>query len=243
MKILVDQRLGVPAYGLTNAFNGMGHQCVLWDERVKPTFDAFSELEPDLFISTRDSLQNRAIAKNLNSRSQLKAFMVGDVAELLAFDTHSYKIGTKRAELACDVAYVGFFEEWKLQYIIPLIRAGYSVRIFSSQQWPLTEYVGALTVPELPDLYASAKISLNLAQGPDESLFRIIGCGGLCVSTYKDSRYEGYQYWGDTVDRFLGTVDGLLMAGACDKYKKGKALILSQHTYEHQAERILQCCQ
>lgn len=53
MKIMISNDQGAAHYfirmGYLRAFNDMGHQCILWDTRTTPTFDAFDKFEPDLF--------------------------------------------------------------------------------------------------------------------------------------------------------------------------------------------------
>ncbi len=62
--------------GLAKAFSAVGHEVIMWDINKKPTFDAFDELDPDLFIGQTYNINN-SIIKCLAKRPATRVIMKG----------------------------------------------------------------------------------------------------------------------------------------------------------------------
>lgn len=78
MKIMCIARPCASDYirrGWANAAIAAGHQWFFWSPETKPAFDAFREVEPDLFIGETWTL-DRAIMKCIVSRPAMKVAMV-----------------------------------------------------------------------------------------------------------------------------------------------------------------------
>lgn len=79
MKVLIlagDGAIQQVRLGYANAMAHIGMQCTIWQPNVKPAFDIFSELEPDiLFCGTWEI--NEAILKNILERPHLQLILWG----------------------------------------------------------------------------------------------------------------------------------------------------------------------
>ena len=60
--------------GWAKVFQALGHEAVLWDIGSKPSFDAFDEINPDLFIGQTYNL-DRGVFKCIKERPHLKVVM------------------------------------------------------------------------------------------------------------------------------------------------------------------------
>ncbi len=243
MKILIDANVGIVGFGLTNAFRSLKHQCVLWESTTKPAFDVFAELEPEVFLGTQTSLQDRATKKNLDKRTQLKALIFDEPAlwELLAFDSILYKEGVVKEKYVCDVMYAGGPEPWMEPYFAALAKKKVHFRVYSSQDWgSFAQHVGALEINELADAYVSARFCLNMAQTPNENAYRISGCGGNCINVCFGDKIPCLALM-PSVDAVVGFImtykDKLLDTGSVSFPKK---TILKYYTYLNRATKLLE---
>ncbi len=62
--------------GFLKAMAACGHDCILWDIKKKPAFDAFDELEPELFIGQSYNL-DRGTINSILERPNLKVVLKG----------------------------------------------------------------------------------------------------------------------------------------------------------------------
>lgn len=80
MKILIANETKTAHYyirlGLARAFSACGHEVVMWDINTKPTFDAFDEFEPDIFIGQTYNI-NRGWIKAIAERPHLRVILKG----------------------------------------------------------------------------------------------------------------------------------------------------------------------
>lgn len=77
MKILCEYEYCGPSFvteGWRKVLQAMGHQFRYWIPAQQPTFDAFSEFEPDLFIGKTFTC-DRAVYKNIVARPDMKTIM------------------------------------------------------------------------------------------------------------------------------------------------------------------------
>lgn len=77
MKVLCIYSDCGPSYvrsGWGRVFSSLGHDFYFWRPEVKPAFDIFSEINPDLFIGTSYDL-DRATAKCIKSRPAMKVIL------------------------------------------------------------------------------------------------------------------------------------------------------------------------
>lgn len=219
------------ARGWINVFNSLGHESYLWSPE-KPAFDAFDEVKPDVFILTGGA--GKVPPKCLKINPNLKVI---DQTEIEAgLDTHVFRLGEAREEFACDVAFVGSYRPEKQallnRFVLPLLDR-YKVKLFGLGRWCVPQHLGLISDQDLPDLYASARVCLNISEGRfGERAFQIIGCGGACVSydeggesfvkTWKFSSVEGLQ---DRIRSVWGTRKSYLL--------RLRDEVLENHTYYH----------
>jgi hypothetical protein len=74
MKILCEYTDCGPSYvrtGWGRVFTALGHEFYFWRPEVKPAFDIFAEVEPDLFLGTTYGV-DRAVAKCVAARPHMK---------------------------------------------------------------------------------------------------------------------------------------------------------------------------
>lgn len=243
MRILVDGKLGLPAGGIANAAQKLNYTVDLWREEQKSAFDVFSEFEPDVFICSEKSLQSRAVRKNLDLRDKLKAIVISEDAPVLGFDDVIYKVGSFKKQYECDVVYVGPFEPWKMDYVIPLIKAGYKVKVFSSNEWPIAQCLGKIEIQEVPNVYVSAKVCLHLSQKPDEGFFRIIGCNGYCIPNYKEQSFTHNHTWANRPEDIFVLVKDMIDNWQNIYKERGNLshgeLIRQEYTYTKRLQALL----
>ena len=60
--------------GWARAFSYAGHETILWDIKTKNAFDAFDELEPDLFIGQTYNI-DESLIKCISARPEMKVIM------------------------------------------------------------------------------------------------------------------------------------------------------------------------
>lgn len=77
MRYLVHDQDGANHYivlAWAKVINSLGHEVVLWDERMKSTYDIFYEFNPDVFIGATWKL-NKGIIDNLIKRPNMKIIL------------------------------------------------------------------------------------------------------------------------------------------------------------------------
>jgi len=242
VRILLDKGIGISSYGLSNAFNTIGHQALLWDHQAKPAFDIFTEFEPELFLCATSNINKRDIQKNLDARQSLRVLLFKDESEIIGFDDVIYRKGKPAARFKCDIIYLGRFEEWKLDYLAAIVKKGLSLKVFSISEYPLINYLGQIDNQDIPDAYVSAKVCINLSQLPSEDIYRILGCGGLPVSTVGYADFPMMQFMENKPNEFANLVYRLINGEMMEEVKSimaGRQLILDRHTYKYRAKQIL----
>lgn len=212
--------------------------------RDQNCFDVFDEFKPGVLIATEceNTPSVRALSKCLYYHPNVK--VIDQRSPQPGFDTITYKPGAFREELACDVTFVGTYrpKTAKLldKFILPLINCGeFDVKLFGSEAWPVPQYLGPISDQDLPDLYASAGICLNISSGRiGERAYQILGLGGALV-TYHESGLEEL-----TLPRF-STKQGIFKRirdemGADPEYWKSlQRVVLDRHTYFHRIAELL----
>jgi hypothetical protein len=166
--------------GLKRVLDACRIECTLWNPRTKPAFDAFDEVEPDLFVY--EDLDNRAIQKCLDEREVVLVFPARAFDDP-AVDTFLYYPGAARPELACDVAFVGNYGRTDVSRLLCRLIAetDLDVKIFSASAWPVAQALGSISIATERDIYASATVSI--ASGPEHAL-RVTACDGLPLRAY-----------------------------------------------------------
>lgn len=177
-----------------------------------------------------------------------------------AADVVEYRIGTYRKELASDVAFVGGYWGYKAinldKTIVPLCSkiGQYNIKVWGNQPWFVPQYLGMPTNRLIKDIYASSKVCPNVSEphstefGFDvvERPFKIISSGGFCmmdrISGAKHFFDEDEIGWYDTFGDFESSLKKYLHDEELRNEIKQKsyAKVMSQHTYHHRAEKMLE---
>jgi hypothetical protein len=119
----------------------------------------------------------------------------------LAADVVSLGLSYPQEELRCDVSFVGGYWPYKAinlnKFLVPLCypAEGLRVKIFGYGDWPVAQHLGTISDELLPTLFSSSAVNVNvfepLAQkygfDVNERCYKILACGGFCVSEYCDS--------------------------------------------------------
>lgn len=159
-------------------FESAGDTFVEWDVRTKPAFDAFDEVDPDIYIQTLRSPDNAASKCIALRVPRMK--VVDATNPVPGLDTISYTPGIQSKWLKCDIAYVGSYHPDKLEVITPLLDT-YHVKVVGRTAWPIPQYLGKAEVATVRNLYASARVSLHLGGPLSERPYQILGAGGFPV--------------------------------------------------------------
>jgi hypothetical protein len=184
---------------------------------------------------------------------------VRPVGVMNACDTFAYCGGRFRPELACDVAFVGGYWDYKARnlnrYLMPLTQpaAGLSVRIFGNQPWPTPNYLGLIEERDVRDLFVSATVCPNVSEPHSTDLgwdiierpFKVLGAGGFCVSdrvlemdfVFDDDeliRATLPEDWRRQVRHFVNHPEDRLPF-----IERGRKAVLDRHTYWHRVASLL----
>ncbi len=177
---------------------------------------------------------------------------------LNAADTFLYPQGSRRPDLACDVAFVGGWWDYKARNLGPLIlplchpSSGLRVKLFGNQPWPVAQYLGLIDDEDVSDLFVSATVCPNVSEphstrwGYDvvERPFKVLAAGGFCVSDTVAEMDEVFP--GDCLVRApdAGSFHDAVrhfVAHPGDRVPyvaAGRAHVLEHHTYFHRVSKI-----
>jgi hypothetical protein len=147
------------------------------------------------------------------------------------------KPGTPRAEFRCDAAFVGAYRPEYEKYLSPLCKdSGLNVKIFGTGPYPYHQYLGQVPAEDVPDIYASAKVSLDIGGNPQRAL-AIVAAGGTCASTtqYRE-RLDALSKFPAASDptKFVSLVESLAEAGGLDLEAERNDVL----TYETFTDRL-----
>lgn len=236
--------------GWGRVFRASGHEFTLWDPASKPAFDAFDESDPDLYIQIGSG--TRAVSKCLMERTHGQTQTVALDDPQPAADTFLYLGGGPAWQLKCDYAYVGRYSEKKRPliqaYIGPLLADG-RTKIMGAGGWPYPECLGTATDETCRDLYASAKVCLNLSSGlaTTQRVYQILLAGGCCVTNMHRGKTDGV--FSDGLVLQANTASDFhklarLMASPAQAKRRselaalGRRTILEGHTYWHRCRDL-----
>lgn len=154
-----------------------------------------------------------------------------------------------------EMAFVGGYWESKGRQIDLYLRT-YEDRltIYGYNKWPYSGYRGVLERELEPSLYRQARVSPTINEptvallhgNVNERIFKILGSGGVsvvdAVPAYRDLFSEDELMMPSNVQEFHDMARTLLENDAVHAayQKKGRAAVLSRHTYRHRAAAILQ---
>ncbi len=175
---------------------------------------------------------------------------VEPVGILNAADTFDYLGGKFRPELACDVAFVGGYWPYKARNIdnllLPLCHpsSGLNVKIFGNRQWPVHQYLGFIENHDVRDLFASAKVCVNISEPHSTDLgwdiverpFKVLSSGGFCVSDHVEEiayLFNGTIPFANSRESMANMVRYFVdySEERLPFMERGRKLVLEGHTY------------
>lgn len=187
MKILVRGIIGNHVHGFQNLFEKAGHKWIWWEENHTPAFDAFDEIRPDIFIGcgSNTTAIDKCLAsyRNVRTMMQIAPYTFEINGTKLAYptlvDQYVHRVGPINKRLSCDIACVELPHPHLLHICT---ESKLIVKISGHSPWPIPQYIGVMTGPEMVSLYQSAKAVY--ANTPEEA-GRAIACGSLCITSSK----------------------------------------------------------
>lgn len=174
-------------------------------------------------------------------------------------DVFSYSVAHPRAELECDISFLGGYWGYKAVTIKPYVfnlfhpSAKLNGKIFGNSVWPQSQYLGNLREDYVKDLFVSTKVNLNVHEphsqifGYDvnERIFKVLCAGGFLVSDYVESIAKNYfpngeVVMGKTPQEFQELVRYYLEnPERCRNIREtGQQTVLHNYTYFHQVQRM-----
>lgn len=147
--------------------------------------------------------------------------------------------GTFQKHLECDVCFVGDYHEGLFVALKDVCQSGLNVKIFGRGH-PFHQCLGTLSHDELANAYASAKVSLDLELSPEKGL-AVYAAGGALVTSrrYLGTGIDCLTYAPTTPHEndLANTIRSLIELNF--DFSSCRDEVLSQHTYSHRLEEIL----
>lgn len=244
--------------GWKSACEAAGFGFTIWDPKTKPAFDAFDEIDPYVFIMTDPALtMHRGLLRVLTKRSNSTKTIDG-TKSLPAFDSINLRPGIHRPELESDALFIGNYDEQKLtRFLLPII-GKYRLKILGNTIWPVSEYLGSVSIKSLPDLIASTQVCLDVSIGErqtPERIYQYLGLGGIVLSNrcygitapnpyYPSESLPCLEVEKEPVE-FEETLDYLVHEARMGEgshwqtqARRGRSVVLSQHTYRHRVAEM-----
>lgn len=221
--------------GIVGALRALGHQVSSYGPD-KPHFDAFDEVEPDLYLCG-----NLIPLKCLKERPKLKLY---DLSTMMPA-ANIANVGRFDPTMASDVVHVGDYDEEMFERVVlPLSEMGLRLKIFG-MGWNIPEAVGMLRPERVQDAYKSSIITLYLGKPTvTESLLNILASGSLCVSVplADDVVQDGRHFVSPPMDMISDAVELYLKRESEGTRKlitdRAREYVLCNHTYFHRAADI-----
>jgi spore maturation protein CgeB len=197
---------------------------------------------------------------NVTHDNYLRDFELEPIGLPLAADMVVYQASVPVKNLECDISFIGGYWPYKAEninkYLLPLCYdKPYNVKIFGYGEWPVAQYLGQLDNSYVPSLFNSSKINLNIFEplsakygfDVNERIYKILACGGFCISEYVESAAKDIftnnevvfvhnsKELKDAVDLYLSNDDL-----RWEFIRRGNASIRAKHTYYHRAKNMLE---
>lgn len=154
-----------------------------------------------------------------------------------------------------EMAFVGGYWPYKaIQFDRYLKPYENRLTVFGYSAWPYAGYGGQISTEKEPALLRQARLVPAINEphaevmGGDicERVFKVLGSGGMCVTDATAAHRDIFSPEELLVPRDLDDYHRLVNAvfsddALCREYReKGRAAVLSRHTYVHRARRILE---
>lgn len=210
MKILAQAHPQTLMRGFKSAAEKDGDKWIWWDINHTPAFQVFKDIQPDIFITHSDQINNIDIQKCLkqfktnktiiqikdkfifNIDIYGKKFIVAkQLVYPILFDTIN-KYSTPPFEfMRCDLVSVGEEDSFIQHLCYPIGR--YNIKVFGSKRWSVPQYMGDISVSGKIKFYNSARtiFSNNL-----EDIAIALQLGKPCYT--KNSLVEGICNYSDS---------------------------------------------
>lgn len=230
---------------LIDQINPIEYPIIIASDKEKLTLEKLKKEtgKPDfVFLHYHDNWIDRTLGG-------WRSIGIEPVSMMNAADTFDYYPGVVQEKFKCDLAFVGGYWPYKAKnldkWIVPLCYGKHKIKIFGNQPWNVPQYLGYVDNMDVRDIFASASICPNVSEPHSttfnfdiiERPFKILSCGGFCISDYVQSSEEDVfgdciphakttQEFNDMIDYYLKNPEKRF-----EKSQKGRQLVLRSETY------------
>ena len=169
MKIIFSKNNSPVTQGLAATFSYCGHEVILWDKSIKPTFDMFYEFKPDIvciYTKEIDACLSDALKQFnktcvvLETEGIFEPFAAYD--PLPACNPVQYGKGLSLYRYISDITYFSYVESDKGIPFLDLL-SHYKFKIFGPKKVPYAQYLGYLSnSKEYRNAIKSTKIFIDV---------------------------------------------------------------------------------
>jgi spore maturation protein CgeB len=173
----------------------------------------------------------------------IENFELKTITSLPAADTTIFYPRTFQKNWSSDLTFIGEYTEENANYILPLCESDYphSIRIFgraeNETEWPVPNYVGKIREENIPNIYSSSKIVIDLSNGIDQ--FNIWACQGFCLTNDKTHLLDTVYFYDP---ESLWKLVEYYMTRPQDRKNISENLqleVIKGHTYQDRIKEIL----
>lgn len=212
MKVLLQKSTGFMQDELSawaRSFVATEHDVLFFDINEKPIFDAFYEINPDLFIVNRNDVDRKMfdISQKYNKckilviedKEYKKEFIKNNNVHILSylnkdiypcFDPYVFKIANPKNIFLSEVNYIS--SEYNKEYL--LFVNNFDMKIFGKGDWPTPKYVGDIKEQDKKYIVASCQYALCGSSYKDFKWFiECFSCNKICYS-YKNEYIKNLNF-------------------------------------------------
>lgn len=268
MKVLLQKSTGFMQDELSawaRSFVATEHDVLFFDINQKPIFDAFYEINPDLFILNRNDADRKIfdISQKYNKckilvvedKNYEKDFIISKNIYKLSylnkdiypcFDPYVFKVCDPKNNFLSEVNYIS--SEFSKEYLNFV--NNFDMKIFGNGNWPTAKYVGKIQEHEKKHIVASCQYSLCGSSYKDFKWFiECVSCNKICYA-YKNEHIKEIflnAFCFNDINKFEITTNNFLDVrnNVLKNYSSHKQLynILNKIELESEAKKCLNVAQ
>lgn len=180
------------------------------------------------------------------------------VGILNAADVLDYLPGTPKENLKSDIVFVGGYWPYKARninnFLLPLCHPSknLNVKIFGNQPWPVPNYLGQISTPDVRNAFASAIVCPSVSESHSTDLgfdiverpFKVLASNAFCIADYVEEAREIFNpeelimcshdwEYHERIQEFIRFPDTRL-----PYINAGRKCVLSKHTYFHRVAQM-----
>ena len=268
MKVLLQQSNGFMQDELSSwarSFVASEHDVLFFNIKKKPIFDAFYEINPDIFIFNRNDSDRKIfdLSQKYNSckfvsiedREYKNEFVKNNNIYVLSyinkdiypcFDPYVFKISNPKNNFLSEVNYIS--SEFNKEYLTFV--NNFDIKIFGKGDWPTAKYLGDIDEYEKKYIIASCQYSLSGSSYKDFKWFiECFCCNKICYA-YKNEYIKNIfsnTFCFNDINNFQPTTENFLDIRniVLQDYSSHKQLynILNKIELESEAKKCLNVAQ